>query len=337
MTPDTTQPLTPVISIAIPTYNRSRRLEDTLTRLSAHPEILEDWVEIVISDNASSDNTHEVVAAFSERTGKAIRYKRNAVNVGIDGNIHAASRLATGRFLLLMSDDDHLVSGALSFLRKLVDSTPDLLFCFVNGGSFSCTYDPRECLPFIVKVDKMLVTRDPNELLQTIGVWSTFVSSFFVERKAWIDVPSPERFVGTDIYLTHILFRLLAAGGGRTCIVTAEQWLAVRSEYTGSYRVVHAFGYSLLKLLTQDALQLGLDRRAMRHIKLSVIRDVLPTKVMETRLGREKLRTLSYKELKALSRYTWWEPLAWCYLLPTALLPPSAVESLKRFKRGLLA
>jgi len=337
MTPDTTTTVAPIISIAIPTYNRSRRLKDSLTRLSAHPEIFEDWVEIVISDNASTDDTPQVVIEFSNHTGKAICYKRNASNVGIDGNIHAVSRLATGKFLLLMSDDDHLLSGALSYLRKLAASTPDLLFCFVNGGSFSGSYDPRERLPYIVKVDNTLVTRDPNELLRTIGVWSTFVSSFFVERKAWIEVPSPESFVGSDIYLTHILFRLLAEGRGRTCIVTAEQWLAARSEYTGSYRVVHAFGYSLLKLLTQDASKIGLDGQAMRQIKLSVIRNVLPTKVMETRLGRAKLQSLSYQELKALLRYTWWEPLAWCYLLPAALLPLSTVEGLMRIKRRLKA
>lgn len=335
MIPETTAPVAPIISIAIPTYNRSSRLKDTLTRLSSHPEICEDWIEIVISDNASTDDTSQVVVEFSNRVGKAVIYSRSAENLGIDGNIHRVSRLATGKFLLLMSDDDHLRVGALSYLRNLATGTPDLLFCFVNGGSFSGSYDPQERLPNIVKVNNILVTRDPNELLGTIGVWSTFISSFFVERKSWVEVPSPNSYIGSDIYLTHILFRLLAAGKGRTCVVTAEQWLAARSEYTGSYRIVHAFGYSLLKLLTQDALKLGLDRKTMRQIKLSVICRVLPTKLIETRLGREKLQALSYQELKALLRYTWWEPLAWCYLLPTALLPLSAVERLKRIKRRL--
>lgn len=335
MTADTTPTVAPIISIAIPTYNRSRRLEDTLTRLSTHPEIFEDWVEVVVSDNASTDNTPEIVAAFSERTGKAVRFGRNASNVGIDGNIHAVSHLATGRYLLLMSDDDLLLPGSLTRLRELVQATPDLLFCFVNGGSFQGTYDPSAKLPPLVPLSQPLVTRDPNELLTTIGVWSTFISSFFVERQAWQNVPAPESFIGSDIYLTHVLFRLLVAERGRTCVITSEQLLAARGEYGGSFRVFHAFGYSLLSLLTRDAPALGLDPRAMRRVKLNIIRRALPPMVLMIRRGGAERRALNRQELQSLLRFTWWEPLAWVFLLPVALLPNAVVEGLMRLKGKL--
>lgn len=339
---DTTPAVTPFISIAIPTYNRSRRLEDTLTRLSAHPEIFEDWVEIVVSDNASTDNTPDIVTAFTERTGKTVRFCRNASNVGIDGNIHAVAWLATGRYLLLMSDDDLLLPGALTRLRQLVEMVPDLLFCFVNGGSFTGTYDPKVTLPTMVPLTHPLVTRDPNELLTTIGVWSTFISSFFVERKAWQNVPEPESYIGSDIYLTHILFRLLVAERGRTCVITSEQLLAARGEYFGSFRIFHAFGYSLMSLLTHDAPKLGLDPNAMRQIKLGIIRRALPLMVLMIRRSGAKHRALNLRELQSLLRFTWWEPLAWVFLLPVALLPSAIVEGLiclkrKLFKRSVFA
>jgi abequosyltransferase len=335
MTFETASTAAPIISIAIPTYNRSRRLEDTLTRLSAHIEIFQDWVEVVVSDNASTDDTPDIVTAFSQRTGKAVRYGRNASNLGIDGNIHAVSRLCTGRFLLLMSDDDLLLPGALTRLRDLVDGTPGLLFCFVNGGSFTGTYDPTVSLPALVPLAQPLVTCDPNELLATIGVWSTFISSFFVERQAWLDVPKPESFIGSDIYLTHILFRLLMAKRGRPCVITSEQLLAARGEYGGSFRVFHAFGYSLLSLVTRDAPALGLDPRAMRRVKLGIIRRALPPMVLMIRRGGAKHRALGLQELQSLLRFTWWEPLAWVFLLPIALLPNIAIEGLIRFKRKL--
>lgn len=342
MTLSSNPTVAPIISIAIPTYNRSRRLEDTLTRLSAHPEIFEDWVEVVVSDNASTDNTPDIVTAFTERTGKAVRFGRNASNVGIDGNIHAVSRLATGRYLLLMSDDDLLLPGALTRLRELVHTPPDLLFCFVNGGSFTGTYDPAAALPQLVPLTEPLVTRDPNELLTTIGVWSTFISSFFVERQAWLNVPEPESFIGSDIYLTHILFRLLVAERGRTCVITSEQLLAARGEYGGSFRVFHAFGYSLMSLLTRDAPALGLDRGAMRRIKLGIIRRALPPMVLMIRRSGPRRRALNLQELQSLLRFTWWEPLAWVFILPVALLPNAVVEGLMRlkgklFKRSLFA
>lgn len=335
MTIEPTSLAAPIVSIAIPTYNRSNRLEETLTRLSVHPEIFADWVEIVVSDNASTDDTPGIVAAFTARTGKSVRYGRNDRNLGIDGNIHAVSRLATGRYLLLMSDDDLLLPGALSKLRSLVEATPDLLFCFVNGGSFTGTYDPHASLQSLVKLDQTLVTRDPNELLSTIGVWSTFISSFFVERQAWLNVPAPESFIGSDIYLTHILFRLLAAERGRTSVVTADQLLAARAEFTaGNYRVIHAFGYSMLKLL-DEAPSFGLGAKAMRSIKLVMLRGFLPMKVYGVRFGGERSRKLSSQELKSLLTFTWREPLAWMFLLPVAMLPSVLVDGLLHLKSKL--
>lgn len=326
---------TPLVSIAIPTYNRAPRLRETLNRLGTHAEIFEDWVEIVVSDNASTDDTAEVVSTFSERTGKTIRYARNETNVGIDGNIHAVSRLGSGRYLLLMSDDDLLLPGALSKLRSLVETTPDLLFCFVNGGSFSGSYDPQAKLPSIVPMEKTLVTNDPNEVLAALGVWSTFISSFFVERKAWISVPEPESFIGSDIYLTHILFRLLAKEPGRTCVVTSEHWLAARAEFTGSFRVLHAFAYSFLKLVVKDAPAMGLSRTAMRRIKLHVLRRALPPMVHRVRRRDDQSRALNAAELRALLCFTWWEPTAWAFLFPVALMPSSIIDGLIRMRKSL--
>ncbi|UUX96772.1 glycosyltransferase [Aquabacterium sp. J223] len=311
-------------------------MQDTLERLGRHPEFMDPRIEVVISDNASTDATSAVVTSFADRTGKAIRFRRNPTNQGIDGNIHAVSRLATGRYLLLMSDDDLLLPGALGHLLKMVDDTPSLLFCFVNGGSFTGRYDPAATLPPLVPLQAPLYTDDPNELLTTIGVWSTFISSFFVERQAWLNVPNAEAFIGSDIYLTHVLFRLLARERPRPSSVTATQWLAARAEYTGSFRVFHAFGHSLLKLLTHDAPAIGLDPAAMRRIKLQIIRRALPPMVLMVRSLEGRPRALVAPELLSLLRYTWREPLAWVFLLPVALLPLPVLQRLMRFKRKLL-
>lgn len=324
----------PIVSIAIPTYNRAKRLEETLNRLSVHPEIFWDAIELVISDNASEDETGQVVSDFIARTGKSVRFRRNASNLGIDGNIHAVSHLATGKYMLLMSDDDLLRPGALTTLLNIVDSNPELLFCFVNGGSFHGTYQDNATLPSLVNIQKPLITKDPNELLRTIWVWSTFISSFFVNRDAWVKVPNQESFIGSDIYLTHVLFRMLASNRGRTSVVTAEQLVSARAEYTGNFRVFHAFGHSFLKLLSDEAPGFGLDARAMRAIKLNTIRRALPPMVLMMRRGA-KPRFLNRQELGSLLRYTWWEPLSWIFLLPVALLPSSVIDGLMWIKRKL--
>lgn len=322
----------PRISIAIPTYNRANVLADTLSALATHPELMSDDVELVISDNASSDDTASVVEDFSTRTGKAVRFRRNERNLGIDGNIHAVSHLATGRYLLLMSDDDFLKPGALTRLAEFVNQHPDLLFCFANGGAFSGQYNPAANLPPLIHLPEMIVTKDPNAVLEAIWIWSTFISAFFVERLAWVNIPDKQRFIGSDIYLTHVLYRVLAGNRSRTCLVTSEQLTAARMEYTGSFRIFHAFGNSFLGLVCDEAPRLGLRKASMRSIKLATIRKGLPPMILMVRRGLNP-RRLTWMEWRLLFRHTWWEPAAWAYLLPICLLPQYGIEALMRLKR----
>ncbi len=95
--------MVPLISIAIPTYNRASILAETLSALATHPELMGDDVELVISDNASTDTTAEVVRDFTARTGKAVRFSRNDRNLGIDGNICGVPPRNGTLCLLLMS------------------------------------------------------------------------------------------------------------------------------------------------------------------------------------------------------------------------------------------
>lgn len=321
----------PIISISIPTYNRSKRLKETLARLGKHPEILENWVEIIVADNASTDDTPDIVTDFVAITGKSVRYKRNASNLGIDGNIHVVSHLATGRYLLLMSDDDILLPGTLTFLRQMIESIPDLLFCFLNGGSFSGGYDPLEPINPIVSIEKTLITRDPNKIVEAIGVHATFISAFFVERSSWVGVPDQSKYIGTDIYLTHILYRVLAANRGRTSVVAKENLIAARREYTGSFRIFHAFGNSFMHLLCIDGPNIGFRVKSMKYVKKSTIRRGLPPMILMVRFGAAP-RELTWQEWRVLFRYTWWEPLAWICLLPPCAVPRLIFNILKWIK-----
>ncbi|MEO5348227.1 MAG: glycosyltransferase [Magnetococcus sp. YQC-3] len=99
------------LSICIPTYNRQRQLAHALESLK--------WtldcgfpVEIVVSDNASSDET-ERVAQEKGSLFPHFRYARHARTVEADINILAAMRLASGKFCIWMGDDDYLIPETL--------------------------------------------------------------------------------------------------------------------------------------------------------------------------------------------------------------------------------
>jgi glycosyltransferase involved in cell wall biosynthesis len=94
------QPL-PVVTIAIPTYNRANSyLHQVITSalIQTYPNI-----EIIVSDNASTDHTAMVVKGFSD---SRIRYFRHDENIGPHNNFNFCLQQAKGIYFLLLHDDD---------------------------------------------------------------------------------------------------------------------------------------------------------------------------------------------------------------------------------------
>jgi glycosyl transferase family 2 len=89
----------PKFTIGIPTYNRADLLP---TALAAALNQSHEDVEVIVSDNASSDNTSEVVRQFGDR----VRYFRNDTNLGPAANFCRLVDLATGEFFSWLQDDD---------------------------------------------------------------------------------------------------------------------------------------------------------------------------------------------------------------------------------------
>lgn len=126
----------PLLSICIPTYNRASILEKTLDSIVRQ---LDDDIEIVISDNCSTDNTEEVGRRYAEKYD-SIKYYRNEVNVR-DANFSLSLDRGTGLFLKLMKDNLEMTDGSLHYMKEHIrrhsDSKPPLFFTngsFLNGN-----------------------------------------------------------------------------------------------------------------------------------------------------------------------------------------------------------
>ncbi len=115
------------LTLAIPTYNRARYLDVLLRSIAnqAMPSLSD--VEIVISDNASTDDTLQVVEKYLGLL--PIRYWRNEENTGADRNIAKTYQEASGRYVWIIGDDDFLLPNALRAVMDTIDLvTPGLIF-----------------------------------------------------------------------------------------------------------------------------------------------------------------------------------------------------------------
>lgn len=117
----------PKVSVCIPTYNRAHFLPDAIVGVLA--QTFTDF-ELVISDNASTDATAEVLARFRD---PRIRMHRNADNIGLVGNFNRCFDLARGEYVVILGSDDYWDPSLLSRLVPLLEENPTVLLAQTGG------------------------------------------------------------------------------------------------------------------------------------------------------------------------------------------------------------
>lgn len=111
-----------LVSVGIPTYNRVDRLRTAVESVLGqdHPE-----VEVVISDNASTDGTEEYARGLVDRHPGRVRYLRNDENLGPTENFNLVRAACLGDFVMWLGDDDWLDPHYVSACVALLEDRPD--------------------------------------------------------------------------------------------------------------------------------------------------------------------------------------------------------------------
>jgi len=115
-----TSPSSPLITIAIPTYNRSCLVTECVK--SALAQSYRN-IEVLVSDNASSDDT---VASLRAINDERLRVLTSSENVGATGNFNRCIRETRGDYLVLAADDNTFDPQFLERCVSLVRLEPDI-------------------------------------------------------------------------------------------------------------------------------------------------------------------------------------------------------------------
>jgi glycosyltransferase involved in cell wall biosynthesis len=114
-------------SVVIPTRNRLEYLKSAI--FSVLCQDYDDW-ELIISDNASSEDVRDYVFSLHE---PRVKYSRSDEFISVTKNWNRAIDLSTGDYVILIGDDDCLMQNVFSILNKIIkeNSLPELIFA--NG------------------------------------------------------------------------------------------------------------------------------------------------------------------------------------------------------------
>jgi len=204
----------PILSICIPTYNRAEFLSEAIE--SVLNQLTEDIkVEICISDNASTDNTEELVKKYQEKEICNIIYHKNHENIGADRNFLKVVEIANGEYCWYLGSDDKISPSSINKILNEISNNKNDIYLFnreeytmdfnhkISNSSWFNFKGDRE-----FNFDKIEVAQYLKDVLDLGGIFS-FISSIVFKKENWDLVKNKEKYVGTLYSHTYVLTNIL--------------------------------------------------------------------------------------------------------------------------------
>lgn len=314
------------LTIGIPTYNGLTFIIDALDSIvSQITEELRDKIEIVVSDNASTDGTGELVKAYQAKHSANIQYFRNDANVGFDRNVDLLFKRGSGQFVWMMGDDDTLKPHAIHHVLKLIEQHPELHLLQVNFDQFDralTTLIHQELMP-----SSMYCTSAEAFLVNAHNRYALF-SSLIIRREAWNAIDVSGGF-GSLFMHVYAMYRILPKGPS---FIESEPLVNFRMYSASS----HADGDTLLSVaLASEALANPLmSMGAYKNISRKFVSDA--RKYTNSTITIAKLKGISDRATVARKLTSMRNPLiVWLRWFPVIFCPDPLFNFLYSSKKSI--
>ncbi len=195
----------PILTIAIPTWNRAAYLEKNLIQLSSElKNIKEGLVEILVSDNFSTDGTESSVQKIKNKHSLPLKYIKNEKNLGWGLNFFQCFNFSKGKYVLILGDDDLLYDDALGYLvEKLLNTNYGVVSIRPYGfnDDFRLEYPGRS-------KSREKVYKDDSKFLLDINSIMRMISSSIINKEIINDFDTTKINPGNFAHL-HLIFTAL--------------------------------------------------------------------------------------------------------------------------------
>jgi glycosyltransferase involved in cell wall biosynthesis len=224
-----------LLSICIPTYNRCTVLDDTLKTLFSNPEFDSNRIEVIVSDNSSTDHTQEIVAKYP-----LVRYYCNAENVK-DRNFALVLGYATGRYIKLFNDTLSFKPNALG---KLLDRIEKQMDSNVNLFFYSNMFLNSDCQKTFDSVESYF---------KEVSYYSTAIANFGVWRDDFLKIKDKERYAVLQFTQVDWSYKIVK-NGKKSVIYFDDLFEVVTPNKKGGYNIFDTFINNYLFIVKQEKL-----------------------------------------------------------------------------------
>jgi abequosyltransferase len=280
----------PLLTIAIPTYNRAAFLALCLQRISEELDSLNAdqrrLVKVYVSNNASTDHTDQVVSQYRQMKAEAFEVVCNRENIGADRNITQCYASATTPYVWVLGDDDVILTGKLKIvLDVLAKHEIDILY--LNGYAYSDSYldEPRRGR------GKSGVAEYSSALdfVKHTHVMLTFITALIV--RSGVNLASVSQVVEGS-KLLHLSWVLQLVRDGKNFAIIEDRIFAAKLDNvsyevgnlgnSGGYGAINIFGNSLTHIANGI---LKNQPELVKVIQNGAIVTWFPTYIMNLRKG----------------------------------------------------
>ena len=234
---------TPLVSIGLPVYNGAAFIGEAIESLLA--QSFTDF-EIIVTDNASTDQTPEVVADYMRRDAR-IRYIAHPVNIGAAANFNSAFAESRGRFFKWAAHDDYVTATFLERCVEVLEAQPDTVLVYTNAMDVDS--DGHELGPlYDSQTDLWGDAEDPVRRFHRFMLENHSCIAIFglIRRDVLAGTPLIDRYVGSD----RVLLAELALHGK---LIKLPEFLLQHREYAGRFDAGPASAADAYRLVRSGA------------------------------------------------------------------------------------
>ena len=127
-----------LLSICIPTYNRSKKVRELLKYLEYEIEKIEDLkfkFEIIVGDNSSDKLTQDICINTKLYKQNSLKYIKNEDNIGLIGNVLNLASKSNGEYVWIMGDDDIYYDNILFLIKESI-LEDDYSYIYLNHRAY---------------------------------------------------------------------------------------------------------------------------------------------------------------------------------------------------------
>lgn len=213
------------LSVIIPTYNGGEWIKETIESVVKQLVLCSDEVEFIVRDNASTDNTAEIIKSFNKTNSGLIQYYKRESKAIADINFKESIELSQGEYILLLGDDDLLFPGYLVNTLRLIKQYPETGLFYYNRIATSRDFKGASLKHLNPNSSFERVYNNVREFIRDYPSGPDFMSANVVRRDCIIEgfKKAKSEYYGVEWY-SGILYGIK----GRQCVSTFSPMILQR-------------------------------------------------------------------------------------------------------------